>query len=89
MLTETTILTIELTEDRPERFTGTPEQIVTEMNATAFVPAESPRAFMARFNRFSAVTHGETMRNETFAAFVEDLLNTGAALRVDSDKASD
>lgn len=89
MLTETTVLTIELTDDRPERFTGTPEQIVTEMNETAFVPAESPRAFMARFNRFSAVTHGETMRNETFAAFVEDLIKTGAARRLDADNPSD
>jgi hypothetical protein len=83
MLDENTRLTIELTDDRPERFTGTPAEIVDAMNETAFAPCENARAFMARWNQFYEMVHGRTFRTESAAAFVEDMLAAGAAVRVD------
>ncbi len=89
-LADTDTLTIELIDDHRERFTGMPAAIVAEMNATAFAPCETPRAYVAQFNRFFALTNGgRTLRTESFAAFVEDMLTFGVARRVDSDKPSD
>ncbi|NCC40378.1 MAG: hypothetical protein EOM21_13150 [Gammaproteobacteria bacterium] len=83
MLDENTRLTIELTDDRPERFTGTPAEIVAAMNESAFAPCETARAFMARWNQFYEMVNGRAFRTESAAAFVEDMLEAGAAVRVD------
>ncbi len=86
MITPDTILTIDLlTDDRPERFHGTPEEIVTAMNDTAFSRCDSPQAYMARWNRFYEGLHGRTFRTDSCAAFVEDMLAVGVAAKVDSE----
>ena len=87
-ITETTILTIDLLADvRPERFTGTPEQIITAINASAFCPHPNPQAFMARFNQTvpTLCGDGRTARTDSYAAFLEDMITLGAATRVDDD----
>lgn len=86
-ITETTVLTIDLhAGDRPERFSGTPEEIVTAINNTSFHPEPTPQGFMARFNRYFPEFGGDgrTARTETFAAFVEDLIAFGV-MRVVAD----
>lgn len=89
MITPTTRLTIDLIEDdRPERFSGTPAEIVEAMNVTAFAPCESAGAYMARFNRYFDAVNGRTLRTTTAAAFVEDMLACGIARRVEEDNHS-
>lgn len=90
MLTDTDHLTIDLIEDdRPERFTGTPPEILSRMNATAFAPCENPRQFMARWNYYYGGLKGRTLRTESAAAFVEDLIALGLARRVEETNPSD
>lgn len=89
MITPDTILTIDLlTDDRPERFHGTPEAIVTAMNDTAFSRCDSPQAYMARWNKFYEGFHGRTFRTDSYATFVEDMLAAGVAVTVDSENAN-
>lgn len=84
MLTETVRLTIDLLDDdRRERFTGTPAEIVDAMNETAFAPCENARAYMARWNQFYAMVNGQTFRTDSAATFIEDMLAAGTAVRVD------
>lgn len=90
MLTNTDHLTIDLIEDdRPERFTGTPPEIISRMNATAFSPCENPQQFMARWNYYYGGLNGRTLRTETAAAFVEDLIGFGLARRVEDGNQND
>lgn len=87
-ITENTVLTIDLyAGDRPERFSGTPEEIVTAINNTAFYPSPTPRAFMAWFNQsFPALCgDGRTARTDSFAAFLADMIELGAARLVEDD----
>ena len=89
MITPTARLTIDLIEDdRPERFSGTPAEIVEAMNVTAFAPCESAAVYMARFNRFYDMAKGRTLRTTSAAAFVEDMLAFGIARRVEEDNLS-
>lgn len=89
MLDAHTVLTIDLVEDdRPERFSGTPDQIVAAMNDTAFSRCDSPQEYMARWNRFYDAINGKTFRTESTATFVEDMLTAGVAVRVDDVKAN-
>jgi len=84
MFTDTTPITIELIEDdRPERFTGTPAEIVAAMNATAFAPCDSAQAYMARWNYYYGGVKGRTLRTESPAAFVADMIAFGIARLVE------
>ena len=90
MITDTTRITIDLIEDdRPERFTGTPAEILAAMNATAFAPCDSPEAYMARWNKFYSGVNGKTLRTESAAAFVEDMIAFGSARLVEAGNLSD
>lgn len=86
-ITENSRLTIDLLADeRPERFSGTPEEIVTAINATSFHPEPTPQGFMARFNHFFPMLgDGRTARTDSFAAFVTDLITFGVARLVEDD----
>ena len=87
-ITENTVLTIDLLADeRPERFSGTPEAIVTAINATSFHPEPTPQGFMTRFNRYFPEFGGDgrTARTDSYAAFVTDLITFGVARLVEDD----
>ena len=72
--------TIELlTDDRPERFDGTPADIVQAMNATAFSPVESSDAYMERFAHYAQLMQGHDIRTGTPAQFLSDLIACGLA----------
>jgi hypothetical protein len=82
-LTSDTRLTLDLLGGkRPERFEGTPAEIVQVMNATAFIPEEDGQAYMVRFSRYSQMIDGRPIRSESPEAFIEDLLALGIAVRV-------
>jgi hypothetical protein len=82
-LTSETRLTLDLLGGkRPERFEGTPAEIVQLMNATAFIPEADAQAYMARFARYSQMIDGRPIRTTSAEAFIEDLLALGIAVRV-------
>jgi hypothetical protein len=82
-LTSETRLTLDLLSGkRPERFEGTPAEIVRAMNETAFIPEEDAQAYMVRFARYSQMIDGRPIRTTSAEAFIEDLLTLGMAVRV-------
>ena len=83
-LSETDMIAIELLmDDKPEYFSGTPAEIVTAMNNTAFVPEPDASAYMARFQHYAKLVGGFHVRTETPAVFVEDMVTHGLARTVD------
>ncbi len=74
------ILTLDLLGGkRPERFHGTPAEIVRTMNDTAFAPTADSRAYMERFARFAGWVQGQRIRTDSEAVFLEDLFEVGLA----------
>lgn len=81
---EDEMLTLDLLmDDKPERFFGTPADIVSAMNDTAMDPTPDNASYMARFSRFAKLVNGQKIRTETEAAFVEDMISAGLARRAD------
>jgi hypothetical protein len=72
-----------LMDDKPERFFGTPADIVTAMNDTAMDPTPDNASYMARFARFARLVNGQEIRTASEAAFVEDMIAAGLARRAD------
>lgn len=77
---ETTVINIELlTDDRPERFTGTPAEIVEAMNNTAFAPMPDSTAYMERFTHYADLIEGHEIRASSASLFLSDLIRCGLA----------
>lgn len=73
---------------RPERFHGTPAEIVRVMHATAFIPAENDQSYMERFAHFSELIDGRPLRTTSAEAFIADLLALGIAERIEDGVAT-
>lgn len=77
---ETEMIAIELlTDERPERFDGTPAEIVEAMNNTAFSPMPDRTAYMERFAHYADLIEGQAIRTSTPALFLTDLISCGLA----------
>jgi len=68
-----------LTDDRPERFSGTPAEIVAAMNNTAFAPMADATAYMERFAHYAQLVEGHAIRTGSATLFLTDLITRGLA----------
>ncbi|MEA1050506.1 hypothetical protein U5801_11890 [Lamprobacter modestohalophilus] len=77
---ETEMIAIELLDDdRPERFDGTPAEIVEAMNNTAFAPMPDATAYMERYAHYANLVEGHAVRTSTASLFLTDIIACGLA----------
>jgi hypothetical protein len=72
-----------LTEDRPERFSGTAESITEQLNNTAFSPMPDAKQYRERFAHYAKLMEGRSIRTDSADEFIEDIIREGLARRVD------
>lgn len=62
-----------------EYFSGTPTEIVIQMNQTAMLAEPDFRSYMVRFARFADLVQGARIETETPDAFIDSLIAAGIA----------